>query len=264
MASHPYPLARSPRSQIGLAIGLSVWLYLFLSLIGPFDAADLSLRIRIILMSGYGLVFFLCYIATYVVQIQWSKNANSWSVWKEIGIGILFVLLCFPATYLYYISDWINGDWPFPIFTTQIFLPTLAIVLPVLLIGRYLLARQEEKKLASITTPAPISIVGDSRLDHLSLQANDLISISAAGNYCTIYFKVGAKYEKKLLRISLSKAHRQVPHLTKIHRSHLINPIHFIAWIDEKTIMVGENKLPVSAKYKTTLSSVGPFVPERS
>ncbi|MEM8583630.1 MAG: LytTR family DNA-binding domain-containing protein [Bacteroidota bacterium] len=264
MARYAYPLARSPRSQVGLALGLSLWLYLFLSLIGPFDAAELSLPIRIILMTGYGLVFFCCYLASYLAQILLIRKSLRWTVWQEIQFTAIFLGLGFPATYLYYISGWMNGDWPFPIFTTQIFLPTLAIILPVLLIGRYLLGRQEQKELDLNPSSKSITIVGDSRLDHLNLHAEELIAISAAGNYCTIFFRVGNKHEKRLLRISLSKAHEQVPQLIKIHRSHLINPQHFIAWIDEKTILVGQNKLPVSTKYKNTLSEIGLFVPKRS
>ncbi|MEM6396219.1 MAG: LytTR family DNA-binding domain-containing protein [Bacteroidota bacterium] len=248
-----YPLARSFRAHFLLGLGVSVWLYLFLSLIGPFDAAELSLRIRIILMTGYGLVFLACYLAACIIQTKLSSRTGSWTAWQEIWVMVVFLLFGVPTTFMYYTSGWVNGDWPFPKFLLQIYLPTIALVLPFLMIGRYFLGRQEERSTAIAQSKKPTTIKGNSRLDHISLEKDELVAISAAGNYCTVFFKVGERVEKKLIRISLRQAHEQASSLVKIHRSHLINPLHFTAWTDEKTILVGEMKLPVSTKYKKPL-----------
>lgn len=248
------------RDHLLLGLGLGAWLYLFLALIAPFDAATLPLKIRIFLMIGYGVVFCLMYLACIPIQNWWYQRKGSWGWRDESAFVALFCIVCLPACYRYYITDWVNGDWGFTRFSLEIFLPTLVVVVPALIMSRHYLLRR-------LVSPAndmlkPLQLSGDNKLDVLHLQAEQLIALSAANNYVSVHYWDGDSNSKKLLRTTLKKLQTEVPHLVRVHRSWLVNPIHFQEWKDGATLIVGPLEVPVSKTYKLQLQEAQLFVPK--
>lgn len=246
------------RHHILIAILMGTWLYLFLAIIGPFDAAELSLRFRIQLMIGYGLVFAITYLVCIPIQNWLYQQLGYWNSLLELLVLLLFSIICLPASYRYYITDWVNGDYGFPRFSLEIYIPTLVILLPLLALARRFAARK------SIESPPPlpatiltksdwIQLSGANKLDILRLRPDQLIALSAANNYVTVYYLEEGRLRKKLLRSTLKKMQEEVPLLLQVHRSHLINPHHFLEWKGTSTAVLSQLEIPVTQAYKKDL-----------
>lgn len=121
---------------IGGAAGL--WITLFLVIVGPFDSAPLPMSWRARVMIGYGLVFFICYTLVIPVQNWWFARREKWTLQDECSLYFLMFGICLPASFAYYGSGFINGDFGFGKFGLEVFLPTLLILLPLLIIARWL------------------------------------------------------------------------------------------------------------------------------
>lgn len=253
MIGNKLPLNTSYGPQLLFGLFLGVWLYLFLVLIGPFDAAEVPLSIRTFLMIGYSLVFFLAYALLVVVQNKLYQYLGKWTIGWECFIVLLFCVYSLPLCFAYYKTDIVRGDFNFDKFTFSIYLPTLAILLPVIFLGRHLLVRNKKEKRSEENAIASVTLLGENKLDILKLPIANLIAIEAANNYVVVYYLLGGNLQKKLLRSSLSKIHQTVPQMVKVHRSYLVNWEHFIAWQDGTTLLLTQTTVPVSQKYKPTL-----------
>lgn len=221
------------------------------------------MRIRFILMIGYGVVFWVCYMGCFGVYKWLVKTAESWNIWRELLFLVFFSSISLVPNYAYYRTDLVNGTYSFSIFTFGVYLPTLAVLLPVLVLSRYLAGLQYERsQLPTVEKEDPlVTLTGDNKLDVLRLAWPELVAVSAADNYVEIFYKQQNGMEKRLLRTTLKRVREEVPNLVQIHRSHLINPSHFRAWHDLKTIQVDELQMPVSKKFKPTLTRVLDFAP---
>lgn len=247
------------RHQFLIAILMGTWLYLFLAIIGPFDAAELSLEFRVQLMIGYGLVFAMAYLVCIPIQNWLYQQLGYWNSLLELLVLVLFSIVCLPSSYRYYITDWVNGDYGFPRFSLEIYIPTLVILLPLLALARRFAAR---KSVEPSVAPLPATILtksdwiqlsGTNKLDILRLRPDQLIALSAANNYVTVYYLEEGSLRKKLLRSTLKKMQLEVPLLLRVHRSHLINPHHFLEWKGTSTAVLTQLEIPVTQAYKKGL-----------
>lgn len=258
MSDAPLPLSTNYRHHLLIAILMGAWLYLFLAIIGPFDVGELRLKFRVQLMMGYGFVAAVAYLACIPLQNWLFRRSAYWNWLLELGILILFSLVCLPLSYRYYTTDWVRGDYGFPRFVLEIYIPTLVILLPLLVLARRFAAR----KAAELTTQVPptlptsadwIQLSGSNKLDILRLRADQLIALSAANNYVTVYYLEESALRKKLLRSTLTKMQEEVPLLLRVHRSHLINPHHFLEWKGTSTAVLTQLEIPVTQAYKDDL-----------
>ena len=246
------------RHQLLIAILLGAWLYLFLAIIGPFDTVELSLKIRIQLMVGYGFVTVFSYLVCIPVQNELYRRFWYWNGLLETSILLLFSIICLPASYRYYITDWVRGDYGFPRFVLEIYIPTLIILLPLLALARRFAARKATE-IAAPVSPTIVSafdwiqLSGSNKLDVLRLRAEQLIALSAANNYVSVYYLEEGALRKKLLRSTLTKMQEEVPLLLRVHRSHLINPHHFREWKGTSTAVLTQLEIPVAQAYKEDL-----------
>jgi len=131
------------KSHCILAGVVSFWLVLLLVLIAPFDASDLSPIVRIILMPMYGVIFFISYMLGYVIQIIWHKQSQTWNVFKEFCTVTLIYLFTFSLSWVYYKTDWINGDYDLYTFGINVFLPIGLILSIGIIFGRYYLNKRK-------------------------------------------------------------------------------------------------------------------------
>jgi len=251
------------RSHLRLGIALALWLYLFLVLVGPFDTTDLSLNIRITLMMGYSLVSLLCYTMLIPIQNKLYAYKGNWKLNYELMIVVLFCLLCWPLSFAYYKSEFVNGTFDFQYFTTTIFLPTICILTPIIFIGRHLISREEIKSNIVKGEIEKVILVGENKHDILKLSLAELVAIKAANNYIEVYYLIDGKIQKKLLRNSLSKIHQEVPELKQVHRSYLVNLQHFVEWKDGSSILLTQFIVPVSKKFKSSLLLSASLIPNK-
>jgi hypothetical protein len=247
------PVQTAFRSQLLIGLVASAWLYLFLVLVGPYDTAQLSVAWRAGAMLGYGLLFLVVYLLVIPVQNAYYRHFRRWTILQEGALMVLFFALCLPPTRGYYLGEIINGDYPFGKFFGEIYVPTFIVLLPVLLLSRYLLAKKNAPP-GTATAAEQVVLTGDNKLDVLQLPLADLIAVTAANNYVTVYYQLQGVVKKKLLRTTLKDISLACPALIQIHRSHLLNPAHFIAWKDTYTLLVTGLELPVSRTFKPAVA----------
>ncbi|MDJ0646014.1 MAG: LytTR family DNA-binding domain-containing protein [Flavobacteriaceae bacterium] len=233
-------------SILGLAIG--IWLVVFLIFIAPFDVADLDLKARIELLPPYALLVFIGYMLSVVLQNNLYKIKGYWNIiFEMVAILVSYIfraILCFP----YYKSDWVNGEFSFWGFIGIIYLPIALVISVVLIFGRVYLNKLQAKK-----DSGTILLRGTGKTDILRVNPNDILCISGAQNYVEVHYTLNGVVKKQLLRTTLKTIRQDIPELTQVHRSHLINSDHITKWKDRNTIVVNDLEIPVSKKFKPYL-----------
>ena len=224
---------------------ISIWLVVFLVVIAPFDASDLSFRIRAQILPPYGIICLLGYLVIIPIQNNLFRWRMRWSLFLEGFIILIFNLLVLMGSYWYYKTSIINGLYPFVKFTFEVYYPIFFIILPIIVFARWFVTKQFSK-----SNKRHIILVGDNKYDVLKIDRSDLICISSADNYVEIAYLVNTALRKKLLRSTLRKIHEQHGDLLKVHRSYLINPVHFKEWTSNNSIQLTKMEVPVSKNYR--------------
>ncbi|AXG67962.1 LytTr DNA-binding domain protein [Kordia sp. SMS9] len=223
---------------------IALWLTIFLIIIAPFDASEVSFKIRLLIMPVYGLITFIGYIVLIPFQDFVIKKKHKQLLF-EIFHLILFNIIVLIGSYLYYKSSIVNGDYSFTKFTFEVYYPIFFILLPIIIFAKWFLRKQHGNK-----SSEKIILKGDNKLDILQIENSDLVCISSADNYVEVNYLIDGILHKKLLRTTLKNIELQFPVLLKVHRSHLINPDHFKEWKSAAKILLTGIEVPVSKNYK--------------
>jgi len=230
---------------VGLLIAL--WLFVFAFIIKPFDDGTINFRAWFLISFGFSVVAFLCYCLLTILQRNLYKRISKWNISLEIASILLFYLIYFIGVYTFYKSSILNGGYTFSEFFSIIFIKVALILTPVIILARRYLIK---------LIPLPEDVIifrGENRLDVLKIKIEDLVCVSNAQNYVEIFYIENGKLVSKLIRSSLKKVQEDFDFLMQIHRSHLINPVHFKSWRNQNTIILTQIELPVSKNYKETL-----------
>ncbi|MCY1483913.1 LytTr DNA-binding domain protein [compost metagenome] len=239
----------NPSIKYNLIVGLllSLWIFIFAFIIKPFDDGTLNFRSWILISIGFSVLAFLCYGILAVIQKSIYERIAKWNIGLETGSILFFHLIYLIIIYAYYKSPILKGGYSFAVFFSVIFIKVVLILTPVIILARRYLI-----KLIPIKEDI-LTIKGENKLDVLKISQSDLVCISNAQNYVEIYYIENGKLTSKLIRNSLKKVKEDLDFLMQIHRSHLINPIHFKSWRNQNTIVLTQIELPVSKNYKETL-----------
>ncbi|MEO0732793.1 MAG: LytTR family DNA-binding domain-containing protein [Bacteroidota bacterium] len=231
----------------GLLVG--AWLAVFLVIVGPFDAAELPLHIRVLLLPPYGLLFLIAYLLTIGIQNWLFARLGRWNWWLEGLILFLTYAGSLLLSFAYYKTDIIRGDYSFANFVGAVYLPTVLLVSFLLLAGRWYLSRRQAP------VPDVLSLSGTGQKDLLQLAPAQLVYATSAQNYVEVVYLADGELKKHLLRTTLKDLEKQVDLLLRIHRSHLINPQHFRRWLEAGRLEVHTVALPVSKQYRPEVKS---------
>lgn len=230
---------------VSLIIG--IWLTLFLIIIAPFDASDLSFRIRLIILPFYGLIAVLSYLILIPLQNFIFGAIKKWNIGIEITYVFVYMLITLSASYVYYKSDIINGTFDLRNFIVGIYYPIFFIMLIIIVLSRWFINKE-----STALVKNKILLKGDNKLDVLNIEMSDLVCISSADNYIEVSYLKSGVMTKKLLRTTLKNIHLVVPSLVQVHRSHLINSLHFKDWKDSNNINLTGITVPISKRYKNS------------
>lgn len=195
-------------------------------------------------MLGYGLIFSISYFLADQLNAKILDLMGGGKMWSSASFVLIFFLFNFLPTYFYYKSDFIQGDYPFGTFLAQIYLPTLLILIPLMLFGKWVLTKMIPE------SSDKIIFKGENRQDVLQLHLNDLLYVQSAQNYVEFHYLENGEVCKKIIRSTLKKVQEEVPKLTRSHRFYLVNFDHFVCWKDKKSISLGLAVVPVSETYK--------------
>jgi len=235
------PYIHSFKRKILVGAGSGLWLFTFLVFIAPFDASDLSIKVRIWIMVVYGVIFFLGYLLLTFIEWRIYVQRRDWSSRYEVGFYLLLYLLVFFPTVSYYKSGIVNGDYAVFRFFLEQYVPILIIVTPVIFLLRKIAAPKGEKN--------AITIKGENKRDILRIAKSELVMVSSSDNYIEVSYLNQGLLTKRLLRTTFKKIESELSFLKRVHRSHLINEEHFKEWVGRDTINVAGAIVPVSKKY---------------
>jgi hypothetical protein len=239
----------NPSIKQHLVVGLlmALWIFVFAFIIKPFDDGTLNFRSWIFISFGFSVLAFICYSVLAFLQNKIYKKISKWNFSLEIGSILFFFLIYLFGIYSFYKSPILIGGYNFSEFFTIIFIKVAVILTPVIILARRYLIKLIPVKEDILT------FMGENKLDILKIKKADLVCISNAQNYVEIFYIENGKLHSKLLRTSLKKILEDFAFLVQIHRSHLINPIHFKSWRNSNTIILTQIELPVSKNFKESV-----------
>lgn len=237
----------SIKHHLIVGILISLWIFIFAFIIKPFDDGTLNFRSWFLISFGFSLLAFLCYSTLAIFQKKIYEKTIKWNIGLEVISIVFFYLIYFIGVYAYYKSPILKGGYRLAEFFSIIFIKVALILTPVIILARrYLIKLIPEKDNILI-------FKGENRLDILKINKTALVCISSAQNYVEIFYIENGTLHSKIIRSSLKKIHEDFDFLLQIHRSHLINPMHFKLWKNQNTVALTQIELPVSKNYKESL-----------
>lgn len=229
-----YPFDPSIKHHLLIAIGLFVWIFVFLYFTEPLDVNEFGDIDKLIFLPLYGLIGALLYVIVLPFQMWLLKKSNAkWKFINEMLFLSVFIIISIFALrlfYLHFIVEWHPNAYGFWYHLKSIIFPAMLTILPIVIIGRFAFGKYKEKKLEE----QKIEIQGEGNYEGLRLQLNELICIQSSDNYIEVFYLNGTTLKKTLIRNKLSVIDESFTELLRTHRSFIINPFHFQAWKTEK------------------------------
>jgi hypothetical protein len=254
-----YPFDNALKHHLLIALGLLVWIFVFLYFTEPLDVNEFGDQEKLLYLPGYGLIGGLLYLIFLPLQyLLYKRNQQQWTRLLELIFLLTFCIVSvfiIRAFYLYVVVLGEPNPYSFTYQLTSITLPAIATILPIVIVGRYAFGKYREKKVEE----TKIEIKGEGTYDGLKLLLNDLICIQSSDNYIEVLYYSGKELKKSLIRNKLSVIADEFPELLRVHRSYIINPYHFQQWKTEKGKLFAELSssifAPVSNTYKSEAKS---------
>jgi hypothetical protein len=221
-----FPLHKNLKNHLWIALTLSIWVFVFLFFTEPFDIHKFTEIEKITLLPIYGVIQGISYAIPLWYQYKHGVKENSWSYKNELIFILLMIIIGFGINFLFY-KNFVAynklGTYNYYHYLKWIYVPALAIILPFVLIGRYIVGKSSENKSLS----DKITIKGKGKYDFITLIKNELVFVQSSDNYIEVNFIENNTLQKKIIRETISNLEQSFPFLLKTHRSFLINPIHF-------------------------------------
>ncbi|WP_422089634.1 LytTR family DNA-binding domain-containing protein [Tenacibaculum ovolyticum] len=251
-----YPLNKNIKNHLWISLALGIWIFMFLFFAEPFDINRFTKIEKITLLPIYGIIQSICYCIP--LWYQHKFNQNKWSFKKEFIFIGLMILIGFCINFLFY-KNFVAYNEPetynYYHYFKWIYLPALAIILPFILIGRYITGKFSENNIIE----DKIVIKGKGKLDFIALKPNELVFVKSSDNYIEVNFLEKDIIKKKIIRETISEVQKSFPFLLKTHRSFLINPLHFKHFKTENKKLLIEvgfgYRIPVSRNLQASIKS---------
>ncbi|WP_299336572.1 LytTR family DNA-binding domain-containing protein [uncultured Psychroserpens sp.] len=229
-----YPFDPSTKHHLLIALGLAIWIFVFLYFTEPLDVNEFGDSEKLIYLPIYGVLGALLYVVVLPFQ-NWlfKRNHTSWTLLNEVLFLVVFIgitIVILRLFYLHFIIEWHPNRYGLWYHIKAIMLPAILTILPIVIIGRFAFGKYKDKKLEE----QKIEIQGEGHYESLRLHLNDLICIQSSDNYIEVIYLNGQALKKTLIRNKLSTIADSFPKLLRTHRSYIINPYHFQTWNTEK------------------------------
>ncbi len=225
-----YPFDPSVRHHLLIALGLVIWVFVFLYFTKPLDVTEFGPREQLIYLPLYGLFASLCYLASLPFQYWLFRKQNEkWTLSSELSQLLFLFVLAFVIVrlvYYYIVMEAHPNAYTITYFATHIYIPAILTILPIVAIGRWSFGKYKEKKLEE----QKVEVKGTGNYESLRLALNDLVCIQSSDNYVEVTYQEGQELRKQLIRNKLTAVEASLNDLVRTHRSYLINPHHFKQW----------------------------------
>lgn len=258
--SKKYPFDPSIKNHFIVALGLAIWVFIFLFFTEPLDVHELNGTEKVYFLLGYATISGICYLLFLPFQYYiLKKQKGSWSLLSELIFLLvltIFTIVFARLFYLYVVMANESNPYELWYMLKSIFFPAMLTILPIIIIGRFAFGKYKNKQ----TEAKKIEIKGEGNYEGLRLFFNDIICIQSSDNYVEVFYLNGKELKKTLIRNKLSVIADEFPTLLRTHRSHLINPYHFSQWKTEKgklfIIVFHHITVPVSRTYQNDVKTV--------
>lgn len=254
-----YPFDPKFTHHLLIALGLAIWIFVFLYFTEPLDINEFSDYEKLIFLPAYGVLGSLLYIISLPFQ-YWLYNRfqKKWSILLEVIFLMVFILVAVIGLRLFYLYVVVPNErnpYTFIYHLKSIIFPALITILPIVLIGRFGLGKYKQKRLEA----QKIEIKGEGNYDCLKLLSDELICIQSSDNYIEVFYISGTILKKSLIRNKLSVIADEFPELLRTHRSFIINPFHFQRWKTEKgkifAVLSYDVEVPISKTYQDAVKT---------
>ncbi|PQJ78327.1 LytTR family DNA-binding domain-containing protein [Polaribacter porphyrae] len=260
MLNRKYPFDPSLKHHIIIALGLAVWIFVFLYYTEPLDVGEFRDEEKFSFLIGYSCIGGLSYLLFLPFQyLILKKSANNWTIFNEFLFLFTFSICTITVSRLFYLYVVMaNERNPYGLWymLISIFLPAIATILPIIIFGRFAFGKYKNKQ----TEAKKIEIKGEGNYEGLRLFFNDIICIQSSDNYIEVFYLNGNELKKTLIRNKLSVIADEFPELLRTHRSYIINPYHFLQWKTERGKLFAELTTsiftPISNTYKNEVKSI--------
>jgi hypothetical protein len=259
MLKHKYPFDPALKHHLLIALGLAVWVFVFLYFTEPLDVSEFGSTEKLIYLPLYGLFSSICYLLTLPFQYWlYKKGSAKWTVASELlqfGFLIVLTFIVTRLVYYYVVMEAHPNAYTIDYFATHIYFPAVLTIMPIVAIGRWSFGKYKDKQLDD----QKIEIKGAGNYENLRLLLKDLICIQSSDNYIEITYQEGDKIKKQLLRTKLAEVEETRPELIRTHRSFLINPYHFKQWRTGNrkvnVVLTNDIEIPVSKTYQAAVET---------
>jgi hypothetical protein len=254
-----YPFDPLLKHHLLIGLLLAIWIFVFLYFTEPLEVNEFNNKEKLVYLPGYGLLGGLCYLVFLPFQYYlYTRAKKHWTLINEITFLACFSIIAIAIARMYYLYVIMIDDrnpYTLGYMLQSIFLPAIATILPIIIIGRFSFGKYHEKRLED----EKIEIQGEGNYEGLRLQFNELISIQSSDNYVEVFYLSGNQLKKTLIRNKLSAIEEEFPELLRAHRSYLINPFHFRQWKTENgklfVCLNYEIEVPVSKTYQKVVKA---------
>jgi hypothetical protein len=247
-----YPFDPSLKHHVLIALGLAIWIFVFLYFTEPLDVNEFGDDEKLIYLPLYGILGAFLYVITLPFQNLLFKRTSYWSLRNEVlflSVFIIISIVILRLFYLHFIVNWHPNAYSLWYHLKSIIFPAMLTILPIVIIGRFAFGKYKEKKLEE----QKIEIQGEGNYESLRLQLHELISIQSSDNYIEVFYLNGNALKKTLIRNKLSVIDESFPELLRTHRSFIINPFHFQTWKTENgkhfLCLSHDLEVPISKTY---------------
>lgn len=248
-----YPFDPSLKHHLLIALGLVIWVFVFLYFTKPLDVTEFGPREQLIYLPLYGLFASLCYLASLPFQYWLFRRNTKWTLGLELSYCFflfVFAFIVVRLVYYYIVMEAHPNAYTIDYFATHIYIPAILTILPMVAIGRWSFGKYKEKKLEE----QKVEIKGTGSYESLRLALNDLICIQSSDNYVEVTYQEGGEVKKQLIRNKLTAVEESLKEVIRTHRSYLINPHHFKQWSTGNrkvnVVLTNDLEVPVSKTYQ--------------
>jgi len=229
-----------PLRSAAVAAGVVVFLFVF----RPFGLTVDSAAEALVLL-GVGPVSFLVMLAIHALPLR----RGPWRTVVAFGAMVVSITA--------YLAAWSQGA---RVFETGLAVASVAALTAamVFLWNRGRIPEQElrGRRVDGAASNRPIQLSGESEQEILQLLPDELLFLSANGNYVDVHYRKGDGAAKSMLRSSLAGLAAQVPGnvLVQCHRSHFVNlaVARRIVRVKGRTMIEfdGSRRVPVSRMFR--------------
>jgi hypothetical protein len=243
-----YPFDPLLKHHIGIALGFSIWIFIFLFFTEPLDIQVFSFKEKLTFLPLYALAGAIVYVLILPLQqFIYKKNNKQWLVINELvffTVLLVLGLVIFRILFLFIVNNYTLWE-----FLKVFFLPAVLTLLPIIVLSRWAFGRYFEKKIEE----TKIEIKGSGNYENLRLFFNDIVYIQSADNYIEVSYLENSILKKSLIRSKISSIKETFPKLLQTHRSYVINPFHFKQWQNKNNktelLLINDISIPVSKTY---------------